>query len=486
MALRKRFLHPDPKFFVPSKRRFVMGSLIGILFAPLFYQLMCMTREVLRICTVTPEYDILTLTQSELHFLNFFLACLSWIFAQSLCVLIWFDGPLAKYGRLSRRVGAALNDNRVLNLSFLSWFSRLALLYPVFFCFNYALCEVGLLAYFKTGMILILIVVFLEPWLTVLRVFRRQAMEWMLCSAVLIATLSFGLSRLQPFYFATLDEMFLSRNIPHNYHVELPRVASGWHLGIRSFTNGKINIIAPKDSAAADPVIIMQGPFLSDNHWDSHRIPIDSVSSMIRTWNSEFFLTTRRFHYQLYINSDIPMELVNRIKTLLSQTEIPMVVYAVAPLHPKAGYWPPYYDNRTGISLRLSPAYKDTAMIKEGYRKSQIFSNILELYHVDDGYRLNTLALNTEDLQETLCFSIQQNPDYVIRYHIADRMPYGKYIETIAAIVDAVENIREEYISSRHGKAFGEREPEYWEAQEHYPLRILELTEDMERQLSEM
>ncbi len=91
MSLNKNFLSPGFKAFRLSKTRLITGILLGLSFSFLFYSILYLTREGLRINSVTDNYDLWVLTDDEVRFYNLVFAFFSVIIGQSICFTFWLN-----------------------------------------------------------------------------------------------------------------------------------------------------------------------------------------------------------------------------------------------------------------------------------------------------------------------------------------------------------------------------------------------------------
>ena len=137
MTLSKNFLHKEPNFIELSRFRLIVGGILGLLYSFSFYSFLYIMRESFRILSVTEKYDLWVLTNKEVTFYNLFFAFLSVIIGQSVCFVFWFDQPKKIFGIRNHRKTAIINDQRFLNWYFLSWFSKLAVVFGLFFGFTF-------------------------------------------------------------------------------------------------------------------------------------------------------------------------------------------------------------------------------------------------------------------------------------------------------------------------------------------------------------
>lgn len=133
MTLTKNFLQKEPDFIKISRLKLISGILIGLVFSFVFYSFLYLIRESFRILSVTEYYDLWILSDNENQFYNLMFAFISVIIAQSVTFTFWFDSPGRNSEIRSRGRTTILNDQRVLNWYFLSWFSKLSIVFGLMF-----------------------------------------------------------------------------------------------------------------------------------------------------------------------------------------------------------------------------------------------------------------------------------------------------------------------------------------------------------------
>jgi len=176
MPLKPRFLHTDIAELRISRQRLIGGIVIGLLYAFALYGLLYMSREVMRMMSVTRNYDLWVMSNAEVNFYNLVFAFIAVIFGFSTGLLFCVERPRKVFGQLRYRRFSMLNDLRVLNWYFLSAYSKLAwglgAVYASFYCYRnffYTYNPYGnflqddnLFPTYKLIYILIIIVLFLQ------------------------------------------------------------------------------------------------------------------------------------------------------------------------------------------------------------------------------------------------------------------------------------------------------------------------------------
>ena len=278
MTLSKNFLHKEPNFIELSRFRLIVGGILGLLYSFSFYSFLYIMRESFRILSVTEKYDLWVLTNKEVTFYNLFFAFLSVIIGQSVCFVFWFDQPKKIFGIRNHRKTAIINDQRFLNWYFLSWFSKLAVVFGLFFGFTFhgSWHLFSLYPDYNYVFILIIITLFLQTWNTIRLTYIRKSLNWLLASIVCVSVLSFGLSKINLTNYKVINKSILSKNIHYQYKLDLPFSAIYERPEKRSLIEDIHVVFSKDDKGSSKPIIVA----------DNKRIPLDSLHFKIRDWQS--------------------------------------------------------------------------------------------------------------------------------------------------------------------------------------------------------
>ena len=196
--MKRGFLHNKPDLFRISKARLVYGITLGLLSAFIFYSFLYLFREVIRIFSITEDFNIWVLTDSEVNFYNLFFAYLAVIAGQAVCIRFLLDKPRKLFTKQKRYWNTAIiHDQRFLYIYFLNWFAKLAVLYALFFgvTFDNAFYAFSFYPKYNYLFILIILVLFLQSFTSIRRIFRNS-LKYLLLSAIVLSALAFGLSRI--------------------------------------------------------------------------------------------------------------------------------------------------------------------------------------------------------------------------------------------------------------------------------------------------
>ena len=370
LSLPHKFLHRRIEWTSDTRVVFVSSICLWIPFAYLLFSFAWGLKEVFRLFTTDrAEIPFMTLTTSEQNFYAMWYASMALVVtfgfvARPMFLLRLSPGAVAK----RRRSGIATDLQNLSNL-FLYLFFKLAVGY----------WAVGIILgannYFdfyhhRHWMILIVLVLFGNQWLSVNRVFGRAGLKWMAVTFITIVFMSIVFSRFPVINFSLLDNMVAKREPSTYIRVDLPQgpseaVSSN---GIYRFHHTiRIGIGYPLKPNKAEPEI-----FIND-------FPFDS------TWSKDVgqYIATRKMEYdevdrdaialQLSIDKNVQMSVVKKLKKNLSRSNIhqifltfesdPVRTYLSQRLY---SYCDDYYSGRVDVpvdSIGMRPIFCSDAPI---------------------------------------------------------------------------------------------------------------------------
>ncbi len=337
MTLNKALLHKESDFIKLTKYRLIIGVILGLLYSFSFYSFLYIIRETFRVLSVTEKYDLWVLTENEVNFYNLFFAFLAVIIGQSVCLVFWFDQPEKIFEIHNHRKTSIVNDQRFLNWYFLSWFSKMAVVFGIFFGFVFHGNQNVLSLYpdFSYVSVLIIIALFLQTWNTIRLTYVRKSFKWMLTSIVSVSVLSFGLSKINLINYKSINNSILSKNIHYQYKLDLPISNLYEKEEERLSLAEDIYVVCSKDdSLNLNPFIVA----------DNKIFRLDSLRYKINDWQSERDSAEIPFIvYRLYVHRDIKMDFITELKAELSWLGISRISYAVIPQD--ARFDSPYYHD---------------------------------------------------------------------------------------------------------------------------------------------
>lgn len=481
MALEKDFLHTPIPVFRASRTRLLLGIGLGLAFAFALYALMYCSREMLRFIWIDPLYkDFVVLSRREVDFYNKLIAFLAVAVGQSLAFTWWLNRPRRKFGRFSRRVEYAIAGLWPLNLIFFWLLTLFVGVIGVGFFWRpysafvlYPDCNV----YF----VLAIVVLFLQPWVGLGRLFGRRAIKWMMVSAVVVSAVSLAMSRIDLLDYEAINRQMQSKSIYQNYRIDWPSVEKTKNPAFWAMDYDVENIIylvRPKAPVDAVPVVVMVGPAdtsdLSVSSPVFRKVGIDSIGAFEFSPGS----------YRLKINRDIPMSVVNKLKAALAAAGIRRVSYALQPIRYEAGESFRTYDDRFMLTMPLPDyyAFAPEQLVESFSDVHRRFGNRFDIVISPNGFYLpGGESVGRGDLKETFKKLIIIDRRYLFRIHIDEQALFEDYIGVMVGGQQAVDELRREYLLEQYGRDCPENWGEAAALRERYPLRILEIPDGAKR-----
>ncbi len=304
--MKKRTLNIYSEIFEIPRIKLITGILIGLFYSFAFYSFLYLIREAFRLLSVTEDYDLWILTDKEVNFYNLFFAFISVIISQSVCFVFWLDRSRGFFEKRHYRITTIVNDQRVLNWYFLSWFSKLAIVFAIMFglTFHGGFYFFSFYPDYSYVFILIIIVLFLQTWNTIGLTFKRKSLKWMLLTGTILSVIAFGLSKINLIDYKAINQNYLAKNIHYNYKLELPETSNCERLFRRSLIED-IYVVKSKNQNETKPFIIVE----------NKKIDLYELKEKIIDWKSirnEYEIP--HMVYQLHIDKTIKMDFINQIK----------------------------------------------------------------------------------------------------------------------------------------------------------------------------
>ena len=471
----RRILSIEHDFFKIPRFRLIAGILIGLFYSFAFYSFLYLMRETFRILSVTEDYDLWILTDKEVSFYNLFFAFISVIISQSVCFTFWFDRPRKIFGKRHYRITSIVNDQRVLNWYFLSWFSKLAIVFGLMFGFSYygGFYVVSFYPDYNYIFILIIVVLFLQTWNTIRLTFKQKSLKWMLISVVIVSFVSFGLSRVNLIDYKAINQRYLEKNIYYKYCLELPETDNYERLYRHSLIKN-IYVVKSKKQIETEPLIIV-----NNNETDLHKL-----NKIIMDWQSmRSEYSVSHMVYQLYIDKTIRMGFVNQLKNELAQLGCTRIAYAVVPKNPE--YDIRYYKDFS-FQTQIQNWHSDWVNPKEIYDGLNRFHNTIEINQSTLGKCIiNGEPVENDKIKQTIKHLIINDSDYIIKFHVNDSVVFSDYFKVISCSREVINELRNEYSQETYSKQIEWLDyEEEKEVKRKFPLRIFELTTDFKKMIN--
>ena len=444
--------------------KLVAGIVVALLMSFVVYAFSCVMLEAFRIVSVTPEYDMWVLDDKERSFYRLFFAFVSVILAQSFCLAYWFDGPRRFFEKGHRTAVMIVNGQRGLNWYFLSWFAK------VVFCWLVIITFPGWFYVFPfysglTGIfILIIIVLFMQPWVAMRLAFKRKTLKWMVLSALLVSALAFGMSRINLVDYESLENVFLSRNVPHTYGLDLPATDAAVKTEHVVLVKN-VYLVPTKDETESNRLVIVDGETLD----------LQEFAKVMEEWRSCYNeVDVPLLSCRLNIDKSLKMKDVDEVRQVLADMRFYRIPCAVVPKNPEVDIR--FYDFLS-FPLRMPIRFVDSSY----YQQTLDYANnnpcqIKVCQSASDTYMVNGISVKGRDCKDVLKRLIQKDLDYVIRFKVDDDMLYGDYMLVVCSAKEALNELKDEYAMEKYSKHLEQiwSDEELKDINDHYPFRFIE------------
>ena len=461
-AMAAAFWHPLRSRL--STFKLVSGVVVALLMSFVFYFFSCAMLEAFRVMTVTPEFDIWVPSEKERSFYQLFFAFVSVILAQSFCMAYWFDGPRRFFEQRHRWAVQIVNGQRNLNWYFLYWFAKVLLCWFCIFSFPGAFYAFSLYPDFKHLFILLIIVLFLHPWVAMRQAFKRKTVKWIALSAALVAVLAFGMSRINVVDYKSLDNTFLSRNVPHRYNLELPETDAVLKMQ-RASLSKIVYLVQDKVEPEPQCLVIVDGKI----------VDLPTFSGSMEDWRlchneADIPLLT----CCLNIDKKVKMKDVDEVLQVLADIRFYRIQYAVVPKHRELDVR--YYNFLALHTMRLPIRFYGDSIYQQWVEGvGEIPNQIMVTSYGAEIYDVNGNLVEGTECKTVFKDLIRQDLNYIIRFKVDDEMLYGEYITVMASVMEALNDLKEEYAMERYMKHWTQLSPdEEEEVYYRFPFRFFE------------
>ncbi len=469
MTLKKNFLSPNIADFHIGKREFLFGILIGLIFSLGFYSLVYVFREYLREISMYRSFNYCIVSDQRMFEYNLFTAYWALILGQSFSFNYWMTKPIPAVGIIRIRRKAILNDQRNLNWTAASAISRMAWVIGSFFflLFPGAYDLLDGLSDYQFAFYLFILVLFLNSWVTIRRVFKRHSFRWMLVTAFTISVLAFGMANINLIDYNKVNERYLSAP---KYSIEMP--SANYNQFINFYTFHHIYIYKFKASSNNEPQITIRGKVVSKS---------ELIHVLDSAYNATPAYSRMRMNVVLIIDKNVKLQFVQSIRyNIYLRTKIRRIFYGVAPKNtrqnkkyfieePRFVYMPPFADawKIRAISPPLPPPPKPT---------EHFYSNVINIAMDSVGrVKLNNKAIKLELLEDQLKKLVLHDSDYVFYIRVDSSMKFNDYVNLYDAINGSIYSIRNKLANKCwHRDFYRLREEEQRIIQGRFSMRYIE------------
>lgn len=493
MTINKGYLNNKYSFHLPNQ---IIGLLIWMITAYIFYAFFQMFREAFRIFTNEMGDKAFLVLSPEEHYLhNLFLAGISSALGYAIALRLILQSVTyssdMRVKPLSRR---ALNSEGFWTWSFLLWFGKVGSLMGIWYL-SYAMqYELDILQEFGIILLLLPIVLFYASWPEVRRIIGLEKAKWLLKITVIFLVMSIGMAFKNFIKFEEVNKSFLSRSIEYVHDLKRPLTLS--HQDDYLSRHRIFDIYLVRDTVARQVAI-----YFDDIN---HRVNIQNIPEAISLKKRALSKWgVSRFVANLHIDERIPMKQINPIIQELRKADINNIIYSTGrkfsrypaeyPGFRQAGIhrllYPKYYPEFESYLDSIEQADMTGKRFKLGesltYRNEVIKQyNRIEIQLTPDRVLLNSQEIEPSLLEEKVYGFIKRyTPDYVIVFNTEEEISYGRYIEYLDLIYYQLDRLRNKSAMNRYGRVLDtwERGAEYDSLLRDYPRYIMEWSPEEQR-----
>jgi biopolymer transport protein ExbD len=468
---KRKYFTPKTTVFKVSKTRIILGVAIGLFYAVIFYSLLYVFREGLRFVNVFGDFDIWVLSDKEVNTYNLLFAYLSIIIATSIAFQFVIDRPKQLFTKKNYLRKSIIIEQRLTSWCFLNTFGKIAFFIIILYGsgFKKGVYLLHLDSVYNYFFILVILVLFLQMWNSIRFVFKQNSLKWMLFSFIAMSIMAFALSKFNLIDYHKINKVYFDSDPYAKYDLQLPESDIYNKIGYdNKFFIDKIYLVKEKHQ---DKTIIV---------FENEAIPLKKLANaLVQTNNSRREVEKPFTTYQLFIDKDIKMATVNRLKSEIAKTGISRIVYAVLPKNRK--YDPRYYKHYT-INKKLQSAANDSTATDLN-KKLNTYANkiVVEQSNSGDTY-INDTLIDHGKIKQKLNELITKNKDYVVKYYINDNINYADYLKINAYIIDIIAKLRNEYAQTAYQKFYKSLERDERKiVKAKIPLNIFEICSSAEK-----
>lgn len=217
MKLKRRFYDSSINFNAISIERIVLGLVIGLASAFIIYSFFYVLRESFRVMSLgfndygfwSFQENEFILTEKDRDFYNVFFSGLSLILGNSIAILFIFSRPNKVINRFDFRRKRVLNDQVFLSFNFIYWFTKIGLVFGIF---SMCCMDFEFLPYFKPIAYLLLVVLYLETWKNLTRLFRKKRFRVQILHFIIMFCFTLGLAQIDIVNYDSIDQASLKNN----------------------------------------------------------------------------------------------------------------------------------------------------------------------------------------------------------------------------------------------------------------------------------
>ncbi|QVY64505.1 hypothetical protein [Polaribacter sp. Q13] len=417
MSLKNPYKKKHYLFLDISKRKAFVGCFYGVVFSVVFYSFLQLFRKLIIVFdALLHDYELFLITEKANQFYNFLFAFIAVYFAFSLILTYFLDTPRTFLSKYNYKVKSIINQQRLTNWIFLSWFSRLGILISLL-AFGYE----GFNFYSENKYIFILFFVafYGQIWMSIRGFFKSHKLKWFFITLFITLSFSFALSQIHILNDEFINKSILSKNVlyKNNIHVVKSEVAT--KIVHRSLI---LNIVIPNE--IHNQKLIVDGKEID---------LIDFEKSISKYWKWISEAEIPFVQYVLFVDENLEVKFVDDLKKRLIKIEGRRLYYATSKVNSKEPF---YYKTNKGVGVYLQN-YIPYSNINES---KEVAIKILK----NGEYSFNGKIINKVDLSKELKKYFQKGVTS-IRIYKNEKTKFYEYFQVLESSKKVINELRDAF-----------------------------------------
>ncbi|MDF1697550.1 MAG: hypothetical protein P1U56_17025 [Saprospiraceae bacterium] len=439
--------------------RKILGVVILVVTALSYYSLFNIMRESIRYFSETEDYDLWVLSEIEVWFYNTIYACIAITLGIANAFQFIINRPL-RISRFGTIRSSILNDQRVLNWTFIMWASKLGYIVGLFFAIYSVFYEFSLFPDYCILFVLFVLALHLQVWTHILRYFKLPILKTQLLGFLFLIISGLGLGTINLIDYKMFNARVLKKNIAYNYELIKP-TSEIWEYNTRFSRTITTYLVNKKEQDNDQPFLII----------DNKTISPPDLKAIVQKRQRIIASTLKNsLRLHLNINQSISMDVVNDIIVQAVQTGIKYVDYAVLPSEKEVSRSMQKY---AVIRVRMLDYTRNPSL-------DSLINEELQIITLD--VAKNQILINGVATADIL-FSIElkekivQTPNYYLRLSYEEDISYQRFIAIYSRIRQTISTMRDEYGQANYGSNYDRCEPDQRkQIQNIYPLYLEDMT----------
>ena len=441
--IRQRFIHS--KLFDFPRWKLIGGIVIALLTSFCWYAFFYVMREAMRVVFYwrtyhATYYELLILTDEEVHFYNFIFALIASLFGLCACFQFWFQRA-KRYNESSIRYirrNSILTDVAGVNAIFLHWFARLAFVFAGLGGLLLAWCHFQLYPAWNFFWAVLIPVLFLEMWKTIRKVAFRESRRWMLFSAVGIMVWSLIISRIQIIDYNEINNAYINSSVTRKYQIEYPESEYYRMIENRSLMMD-IHLCFPSGTTM-DSL-----PKVFVNQKESGFVHLHEKIEDRLAMNTE--IDQRLVTAVLHIDRQMPVKYVKLLQEYLSCYRLRKIGYRIFPTEQGTCGWVTHYAIIRMLPPCSNPDTTPEFLNTEGHGQLPAQLTPTELH-------INGKPHDWQDMDRIVRDFVGKHPNYLIALNVDDDCVYEDYVRIYSALFKTFSGIRNDLSILKYKKVF--------------------------------